>query len=105
MCCLCELTERPCNTCPVERRIPDLEVPFIIDQRSKREMIISGIDRKGTGIYEKRGKRQEMRENQEVGEEKRRKMHEAQPIVDEDQFCEIFDNENELSDTRWTNHY
>ena len=36
MCCRCELTERPCNT-PVERRIPDLEVPFIIDQRLKRD--------------------------------------------------------------------
>ena len=44
-------------------------------------MIISGIDRKGTEIYEKSGKRQEMKENQEVGEEKGRKMHEAQPIA------------------------
>ena len=77
MCCRCELTERACNTCTVEMRIPDLEIPFIIDQRSKREMFISGIDRKGTEIYEKRGKRQEMRENQEVGEEKRRKLHES----------------------------
>ena len=99
MCCRCELTERACNTCTVEMRIPDLEIPFIIDQRSKREMFISGIDRKGTEIYEKRGKRQEMRENQEVGEEKRRKLHEAQPIVDEDQFSEIFDNEDDLSDS------
>ncbi len=99
MCCRCELTERPCDTCPVEKRVPDLEVIFIIDQRSKIEMIISGIDRKGTEIYEKREKRQEARENQEVGEEKKRKMHEAQPIVDENQFSEIFDNEDELSDS------
>ena len=40
-----------------------------------------------------------MWENQEVGEEKRRKLHEAQPIVDEDQFSEIFDNEDDLSDS------
>ena len=53
MCCRWELTERACNTCTVEMRIPDLEIPFIIDQRPKREMFISAIDRKGTEIYEK----------------------------------------------------
>ena len=63
LCCRCELGDNPCRNCPLDKQIPDLEVQFINDQRSERNMIISGIDKRGTETYQKRIKRLEEMDN------------------------------------------
>ena len=57
--CSCKdniLEENKCK-CPAERKVPQLEVPFLIDQRSSRKLYIGSIDTKVTYVNVRRHKR------------------------------------------------
>jgi hypothetical protein len=42
--CRCNLVEEKMCTCPKERKVPQLEVAFLLDQRGARRMVMGGID-------------------------------------------------------------
>lgn len=57
--CSCKCRDLDKCLCPTPKKVPKLEHPFLIDQRSSRAMIIGGIDQKETNKMEKRNKRKE----------------------------------------------
>lgn len=52
-------------SCKNENKVPKLELPFLLDQRSERKMVVEKIDHKETNRLHKRHKRDTKREERE----------------------------------------
>lgn len=52
--CSCKCKQIGACCCPKERKVPQLEHQFLIDQRTERKMVIGGIDAKQTAKLQKR---------------------------------------------------
>ena len=92
--------------CEKDKKIPRRERAFLMDQRTAREMVIAGVDKKTTEVMKRRQVRED-RLNERQAKEKRRK-DEARKLVDtasseqsdnndESDFC---DSESDSSQQR-----
>ena len=60
--CTCKHMSREDCDCPASKKVHEREFPFIIDQRTERKMVISGVDEPVTKAWENTRKKKESAE-------------------------------------------
>jgi hypothetical protein len=97
--CRCDLVHGEKCYCSKSRKIPSLEIPFLLDQRGSRRMHIGGIDAQTTSTIRKKIRRCEAFDKQVSREKARMKSSQSvKRTLDNDDRDDDDDNNNDDDD-------
>ena len=86
--CLCQHLSRESCDCPATSKVSEREFSFLLDQRSERKMIVSGVDEKVSKAWEISRMRKEKEQKFEKKEEIRQQLVRDEILTNRAEFLE-----------------